>query len=74
MSQDRPEPCSICCHETRNALAGVVYFARQVKKRHPELATALLEASISRLDQQLARCAAPDGGKEPPPACVAKCC
>lgn len=50
-------PCPICCHETRNAMAAVTYFARQVQRHHPGLAPAMLTASLARLDKALARCA-----------------
>lgn len=49
--------CAICCHETRNATAAVVYFAKQLQLQHPGLAPAMLTAALARLDRQLQRCA-----------------
>ena len=56
--------CPICCHETRNAMLAVVYFAKQVKKKNPDMATALLDAALVRLDKQLMLCAASGGDEE----------
>ena len=56
MTDDR---CAICCHETRNATAAVVYFAKQLQRQHPGLGPAMLSAALARLDRQLERCATP---------------
>lgn len=56
MSDDR---CAICCHETRNAMAAVVYFARQLRLQHPGLGPAMLSAALDRLARQQRRCAPP---------------
>lgn len=56
MTDDR---CPICCHETRNAMAAVVYFAKQLQRQHPGLAPAMLNAALDRLARQMHRCAPP---------------
>lgn len=50
-------PCGICCHETRNAMAAVVYFAKHVRLENPTMASALLDAAIVRLDEHQKACA-----------------
>lgn len=50
------DPCSICCHETRNAICAVVYYAKEAKKKAPEVETALLDYAIVRLETMLKKC------------------
>lgn len=51
------DTCSICCHETRNAICAVVYFAKEAKSKFPDMETALLDAAIIRLEGLLRKCA-----------------
>ena len=53
----RDRPCSICCDTTRNALASVVHLAKKVRMTNPSLDSALLDASLARLDKLLTCCA-----------------
>ena len=58
VEMDVPDvPCSICCHETRNAILSVVYFAKEAKKTAPDVDTTMLDAAITRLENMLKRCA-----------------
>jgi hypothetical protein len=50
------DPCSICCHKTRNALAAVVHLAKHVRAENPTMASVMLDAAIKRLDDHLERC------------------
>jgi hypothetical protein len=50
-------PCSVCCHETRNALAAVVHLAKHVRADNPTMASVMLDAAIARLEKHLTRCA-----------------
>lgn len=51
------KPCHVCCHETRNSILAVVYFAKQVKKVSQAIDTTMLDAAIKRLEKNLAKCA-----------------
>lgn len=51
------ESCKICCHETRNAIAAVVYYTKQVQKTRPTMESHLLEEAIRRLDAAQKGCA-----------------
>ena len=49
--------CSICCHETRNAIASVAYLAKQVRQANPTHDSHQLDAALARLDRAQRGCA-----------------
>lgn len=57
MEPDFEKPCSICCHETRNAMVAVVYFAKLVRDSRPDIDASLLDSAIDRLNGSINRCA-----------------
>lgn len=50
--------CSICCHETRNALATVIHLAKRVRQANPGQDSQALDAAITRLERRQHICAA----------------
>ena len=56
--QDQFEtPCNLCCHQTRNAMIAVVYYAKLVRMNNPNIDSSLLDQAISRLNKAINRCA-----------------
>ena len=49
-------PCNVCCHETINAMASLIFLAKHVRKENPSMATVMLDAAILRLENNIKRC------------------
>lgn len=56
--------CPLCCHETRNAMLAVTYYARQLLKLSPPIRNDLLVAAVNRLDRCISRCGIGSDGSE----------
>jgi hypothetical protein len=54
--------CRICCHQTRNAMMALVYYARQVEKINPGIETERLKVALARFDRAIDKCAGDDDG------------
>lgn len=54
----RPDCTMNCDHQTRNAMAAVIAYAKQMRQEHRPARAELLEFSLERLAAQQAICAA----------------